>query len=70
MSVVVEGVETSDLEVEATRRRFKESEAVSCVSVVVDPLFRELSEVRDGDAAPSDSASKIRSNLRFFVSIA
>ena len=55
----------------AMRRLLEPSDVSSWTSEVVDMLFREFSDVREGEAeAASLSASSIRSNLRFLVSTA
>jgi len=71
---VAEEIKELGAELGVTRRLFEESEAASRLSDVVEVLCREFSEDREGDpageAAPSVKASRMRSNLRFFVSIA
>lgn len=51
------------------RRLLDPDDAMSLRSVD-DAMFRELREVLEADAAPSARDSRIRSNLRFFVSMA
>ena len=71
MSDVVEAVFVAlSTEVGVMRRLLDASEAASSTNAIVDPLLRELSDVRDCDAAPSVSDSRMRSNLRFLLSIA
>ena len=58
-------------EVGVIRRLLDPSSVSSSPTDVVDALLlRELSDVLDGTAAPSVRDSSMRSNLRFFVSMA
>ena len=52
------------------RRLLDVSDAASFTIESVDALFREFREILDWDAAPSVRDSRMRSNLRFFVSMA
>lgn len=71
MSDVVEAVLVAlRTEVGVMRRLLDAFEVASSINDIVDPLLRVLSEVRDCDAAPSVNDSRMRSNLRFLLSIA